>query len=88
MSPDAKAVIGTIVGTALVAAGLMLTQNAGLNALIDDLRTDLPELRATIHEDHERFHTRLNAVEVALGKVDQRLLTIERVVLPGPDVEE
>ena len=30
------------------------------------------------------FDERLRAVEVALGKVDQRLLTIERVVLPAP----
>ena len=28
---------------------------------------------------------RLRAVEVAFGKVDQRLATIERVVLPAPD---
>ena len=28
---------------------------------------------------------RLRAVEIALAKIDQRLLTIERVVLPAPE---
>ena len=88
MSTDTKATIGTIIGTGLVLAGLLSTQIAGVNTRIDDLRVDLRELRADMREDHARFDTRLDAVEVALGKVDQRLLTIERVVLPGPDADE
>ena len=32
----------------------------------------------------ERFDCRLDTVEIALRKVDQRLLTIERVVLSPP----
>ena len=35
-----------------------------------------------VRADHVRFDERLRAVEFAFGKVDQRLLTIERVVLP------
>ena len=31
---------------------------------------------------------RLRAVEVAFGKIDQRLLTLERVILPGPEPPE
>ena len=31
------------------------------------------------------FDTRLRNVEIAFGKVDQRLLIIERVVLPTPE---
>ena len=42
------------------------------------MRADIRELGA----DHVRFDERLRAVEVTFGKVDQRLLTIERVVLP------
>ena len=42
------------------------------------------EMRASM----ERFDGRLDAVEVAFGKVDQRLLTIERVVIPSPAPEE
>ena len=32
-----------------------------------------------------RLDDRLRAVEIAFGKVDQRLLTIERIVLPASD---
>ena len=92
MSTDTKAIISTIVGTGLVLGGLLSTQissgNASLNTRIDDLRVDLRDLRADMREDHARFDTRLDAVEVEIGKVDQRLLTIERVVLPGPDADE
>ena len=31
------------------------------------------------------FDERLRNVEIALGKVDQRLLTIERIILPAPE---
>ena len=51
-----------------------------MNARIDELRADVRELRA----DHVRFDERLDAVEVAVGRVDQRLSIIERVVLPAP----
>ena len=78
MGTDTKAIIGTIVGTGLVVAGLLSAQIAGVNARVDDLRADLRDMRASM----ERFDARLDGVEVALGKLDQRLLTIERVVLP------
>ena len=35
---------------------------------------------------HVRLDDRLRAVEIGFGKVHQRLLTIERVVLPAPSV--
>ncbi len=76
---DTKAIIGTIVGTGLVVAGLLSAQIAGVNARVDDLRADLRDMRASM----ERFDARLDGVEVALAKLDQRLLTIERVVLPA-----
>ena len=53
--------------------------NADVNRRFDDVRADIRGLRA----DHRRFDERLRAVEIALGEVDQRLLTIERVVLPA-----
>ena len=53
-------------------------QTADVNRRFDDVRADIRGLRA----DHRRFDERLRAVEIALGQVDQRLLTIERVVLP------
>lgn len=72
------------VGTGGVLAGLMLTQISGVNARIDDLRDDMREIRATL----ERFDARLDAIEVALAKLDQRLLTIERIVLPAAEPGE
>ena len=50
-----------------------------MNNRVDDIRAGLRDLRSGM----ERFDARLDAVEVALGKLDQRLLTIERVVLPS-----
>jgi len=54
-----------------------------VNRRFDALRADIRGLRA----DQVRFDERLRAVEIALGQVDRRLLTIERVVLPpaSPD---
>ena len=86
MSTDTKAIIGTIVGTGLALAGLLSAQIAGVNARVDDVRADMREMRGDMREiraSMERFDARLDAVEIALGKLDQRLLTIERVVLPG-----
>ena len=95
MSNDAKWIIGTI----LVVAGLLSAQIAGVNTRIDDLRAELTtridDLRAELTTRMDRLEARLEAridgldervrnVEIALAKVDQRLLTIERVVLPAP----
>ena len=52
----------------------------GVNTRIDDLRGDIRELRA----DLVRVDERLDALEVAVGRLDQRLATIERVMLPSP----
>ena len=78
VTSDTKAIIGTIIGTGLVLAGLLSAQISGVNTRVDDLRADLRDMRSSM----ERFDARLDAVEVALGKLEQRLSTIERVVLP------
>ena len=88
-------IVGTGVGLAVLLTGVMFAliggvngRIDGVNGRIDNLRVDLRDLRADMREDHARFDARLDAVEVELGKVDQRLLTIERVVLPGPDADD
>ena len=88
MSTDTKWIIGTVV----VLAGLLSAQIAGVNARIDDLRIDLNARMDRIEARLDRiearldgFDDRLRNVEIEFGKVDQRLLTIERVVLPGPE---
>ena len=99
MSNDTK----WLIGTAVVLTGLLSAQIAGVNARVDDLRTDLTtqiagvnarvdELRTDLNARMDRIETRLDGfderlrnVEIALGRVDQRLLTIERIILPAPD---
>ena len=59
-----------------------------LGARIDDIRSDVATLRADMRDDHRRFDDRLRAVEIGFGKVDQRLLTLERVFLPAQEPAE
>ena len=79
------AIITTIVGTGAVLAGLLLTSIAGVNARIDDVRGELRNFRSEVNTRMDGFDTRLRNVEIAFGKVDQRLLIIERFVLPTPE---
>ena len=39
---------------------------------------------ADLRADVRRLDDRLRAVEIAFGKVDQRLLILERVLIPAP----
>ena len=74
-------------GLVLAVAGLLSAQLGGLNTRIDDMGTRIDELRTDVRDlraDHVRFEERLDAVEVALGRVAQRLSTIERIVLATP----
>ena len=53
-----------------------------------DLTAEVATVRAEIgvvREDVRRMNDRLRAVEIAFGKVDQRLETLERLHLPSPD---
>ena len=94
MSTDTKAIIGTIVVAAVSLGGLLSAQFAGVNTRIDDLRTeiidridtvktDLSADNADIRNDLRRMDDRLRAVEIAFGKVDQRLETLERLHRPA-----
>ena len=85
VTSDTKAIIGSIVGTGLVVAGLLSAQIAAVNTRIDDLadRIDRIETRMDRIENRlDGFDERLRNVEIAFGKVDQRLLTLERILLP------
>ena len=88
-SNDAKWIIGTLGGLLVVIGGLLLAQNAGLAAQNAAIRAEIAELRT----DYRRLDDRSRAVEIALGKVEQRLETLERVMLPAvapaePDEQE
>ena len=92
MSSDAKWIVGTGIGviaailtTGVGLAALMVSLIAGVNTRIDDVRGELRDFRTDVNARMEGFDTRLRDVEVSFGKVDQRLLTIERFVLPTPE---
>ena len=53
-----------------------------MNGRIDDTNGRIDELRNDMREDHREFNTRLRNVEIEFGKVEQRLETLERAVLP------
>ena len=93
---DTRALIVTIIGTGLTVVAVLSMQIAGVNTRIDDvnlriddvnlriddLRTEVRTLRADLRADLIRFDERLDALAVAVGKVEQRLDTLERVLLP------
>ena len=56
-----------------------------VNARIDALRADLKGEIVVLRDDLRSMDARLRAVEVAFGKVDQRLETLERAVLPAAE---
>jgi hypothetical protein len=96
------AIILSVVGTGVALGGLLSVQFAAINARFDDvnarfddLRADLAAVKAdltaeiaVVRDDVRRMDDRLRAVEIAFGKVDQRLETLERLHLPGPDAGE
>ena len=92
-------IVGTGVGLAVLLTGVMFALIGGVNARIDDvysgLSTRIDDVHSGLSTRMDRIETRLDGfderlrnVEIAFGKVDQRLLTIERVVLPGPDADQ
>ena len=96
-SRDAQWIIGTILAAA-VALGVQNAAirddvrdvRADVRALDARLTTEIANLRAEVTEQIRGINSRMDAldgrlrnVEIAFGKVDQRLLTIERVLLPA-----
>ena len=52
---------------------------------IDTVKADLSAEIADVRTDLRRMDDRLRAVEIAFGKVDQRLETLERLHRPAPE---
>jgi len=71
MTADAKWIIGTMLGGMVGMTAILVTLIVNMENRID----------ARLNG----FDARLRAVEVALGKVDQRLATLERLLLPTPE---
>ena len=53
-------------------------QIAGVNARVDNMTARMDRIATRL----DGFDERLRNVEIAFGKVDQRLLTLERILLP------
>ena len=70
VSGDTKWIIGTML--------------AGMTAMTAVLLTVLVTLVGDVRADVRRMDDGLRAVEIAFGKVDQRLATLERLHLPAP----
>ena len=95
MRNDTKWIVGSCVAVVAVVVTLagdiradlrdvradLSTRIVGVSARIGNVRADLRDVRASM----ESFDARLRAIEVGFGKVDQSLLTIERVVLPASE---
>ena len=84
------AITTIIVSTIAVVAGglndhlatIGVSQMDVMNGQIDELRNDMREDHRETREDLREFNTRLRNVEIEFGKVEQRLETLERAVLP------
>ena len=59
-----------------------------LTGQIDDLRGDLTGQIDDVKTDIRDMRTRLLNVQIDFGKVDQRLLTLERVIIPPAEPPE
>ena len=86
MTSDTKAIIGTIVGTGLAVIAVVVTLIGGVRADMREMRADLRGMQAELLDMRgtiDRLDDRLDALESALDRVVQRLLTLERFILPS-----
>ena len=77
MSNDTKWIIGTGVAVIASVVGSAVAVIAVVVTLVGGVREDVRRLDTRL----DGFDTRLRNVEIAFGKVDQRLLTLERILL-------
>ena len=75
------AVVASVVGSAVAVIAVIVT-------LVGGVREDVRSFRAEVNTRMDGFDTRLRNVEIAFGKVDQRLLTLERILLPPREPAE
>ena len=93
MTRDTKAIIGSIVGTGIAVIAVVATLIGGVRADMREMRADMRGMRADMlgmeaelldmRGTIDRLDDRLDALESALDRVVQRLLTLERFILPS-----
>lgn len=83
---DTRTLVVAIVGTGLavitVHVAVMSMLIGGVSARIDDLRADIVQFHGEVREDIADMLERLRAVEIGFARIEQRLETLERAILP------
>ena len=62
--------------------------SADMDARINDLAADLRDFRTEVNRRMDGFDARLRAVEIAFAKIEQRLATLERAIIPAAQPAE
>ncbi len=114
MTTDTKAIIGTILATAIALGSLVMnrignveTEVRRLNTRIDNVHTELSaqiddridglrdeltgridRLRDEMLENYHRLDERMRTIEQGFARIDQRLDTLERAVIPSAEPAE
>ena len=99
MSNDTKTltvIVGTIVGTA-IAMTTVITTSIGdrmtnleneLRATRNELRDEIRATRNELREEIRLLDGRFRTVETGFARVDQRLETLERAVIPAAEAPQ
>ena len=85
---ESRTIVITIIGTGVALGALLIGLVMNQNLRIDDLRGDLTGQIDDVKTDIRDMRTRLRNVQIDFGKVDQRLLTLERVIIPPVEPPE
>ena len=82
MSTDTKWIVGTGVAVLATVVGSSVAVIAVVVTLVGGVREDVRSFRTEVNVRMDGLDTGLRNVEIEFGKVDQRLLTLERILLP------
>ena len=96
MGTDAKhtaAIISTIIGTGVAVAGFLGTSLGAritnveneLRAVRSELREEIRTTRNELRDEIRALDGRVRTVETGFARVDQRLETVERAVIPSAE---
>ncbi|MYK89730.1 MAG: hypothetical protein F4018_16100 [Acidobacteria bacterium] len=89
MSTDTKAIIGTILATAIALGGLVVNRIGNVETEIRTVRTELNDridrLRDEMLENYHRLDGRMRTIEQGFARIDQRLDTLERAIIPSAE---
>ena len=80
---DAQWIIGTLIAVAIALSMQISAQTSNLRSDMNQRFDQVNQRFREVDRRLEGFDERLRNVEIAFGKVDQRLELLERVVLPA-----